>query len=116
MNTLYGIKNCITVRKALSFLEQHQIPYQFHDYKKQGIDEAQLLRWLKEFGFDKVINKNGTTWRNLSEEEKNKVLQNETGTLEMAKHYPSIIKRPILVSPKKILIGFNEALYQELIP
>lgn len=114
MFVVYGIKNCITVRKALAFLDQNQIAYTFHDYKKQPIDGQTLQLWLKDYGREKIVNMRGTTWRNLSEMEKGKALQSESALIEILQQYPSIIKRPILQTPNGLIIGFNEALYAEL--
>lgn len=111
---IYGIKNCMTVRKALAFLDQNQIAYTFHDYKKQAIDAETLQSWLSTYGREPIVNTRGTTWRNLSEAEKQKALSGDVGLIEILQQYPSIIKRPILQTPNGLIIGFNESLYAEL--
>ena len=66
---VYGIKNCNTVKKAINWLEEHQLPYTFHDYKKEGISENKLEEWEKEISWEKLLNKKGTTWKKLDVEE-----------------------------------------------
>lgn len=112
MTTMYGIANCDTIKKAKRWLDQHNIEYQFHDYKKHGVDTVALANTIETFGLEKVVNKRGTTYRKLSDEQK----QSITGdaALDLLCEHSSMIKRPILVSGDKTLLGFSEDNYKEL--
>jgi len=111
---LYGIPNCNTVKKARTWLDEHGIAYEFHDFKKLGIDEATLKHWLNQTGWGKLVNRVGMTWRGLSEAEKAAVTDNDSASqLMIAK--TSVIKRPVLVKDDKILsLGFDEDNYRKL--
>ena len=108
---MYGIPNCDTIKKARNWLKSHDIEYQFHDYKKQGTDENQLTSWLQELGWEKLINKRGTTWRKL--DDKTKSTMDNQFAIQIMSDNPSIIKRPLLVMNKQIILGFNENTYQQ---
>ncbi len=112
---LYGIPNCNTVKKARTWLEENNITYEFHDFKKQGIDEALIQQWLTQAPWEKLVNRAGMTWRNLSDAEKAAVTDNASATqLMMAK--TSVIKRPLLIKDDTLLaLGFDEAKYQQLL-
>lgn len=114
MYKIYGIKNCNSMKKAFDALQAKAIDYEFHDYKKQGIDAATLEVWLNEMGADKVLNKKGTTWRKLTADEQAHALSNEHNLIETLIAQPSLIKRPVLQTPKGFVIGFDEATYQDL--
>ena len=114
MFKIYGIKNCNSMKKAFDALQAKGIAYEFHDYKKQGIDAATLALWLKEMGADKVLNKKGTTWRKLSETEQADASSNEQDLIETLIAQPSLIKRPVLQTPQGYVIGFDEAAYANL--
>lgn len=111
---LYGIPNCNTVKKAREWLTLHGIDYEFHDFKKQGIDSALAEAWLQQMPWEKLVNHAGMTWRNLTDAEKTAVNNQEKAkSLMLAKS--SVIKRPILVKDSKIIsLGFSEATYQAL--
>ena len=111
---LYAIPNCNTVKKARAWLEQNSVAYEFHDFKKQGIDEATLKRWLTQQPWEKLVNRTGMTWRNLSDTEKNAVNDSASAiSLMIAK--PSIIKRPVVVKDDQIVaLGFVESEYQQV--
>lgn len=109
---MYGIKNCQTMKKAMTWLDTNSISFEFHDYKKQGIDKATLTEWLAQKAWDEVINKRGTTWRKLSDEDKTDVDPDKAIQLMMAN--PSLIKRPALMVQDKLYLGFDEALYQSI--
>lgn len=109
--TLYGIKNCDTVKKARAWLDNRGIGYTFHDYKVAGVDEAQLRAWVDEFGWDKVLNRAGTTFRKLPDGEKEGLDADKAVRLMLAQ--PSMIKRPILGGAKGWLLGFKPDAYQE---
>jgi Spx/MgsR family transcriptional regulator len=110
---LYGIPNCNTVKKARDWLDANNIAYDFHDFKKQGIDEATIKHWLTQYPWEKLINRAGLTWRGLDETTKSSIADNvAANALMQAK--TSVIKRPILVKDGKILaLGFDEAAYKE---
>ena len=105
--TLYGIPNCDTVKKARTWLESRAIPYAFHDYKKAGADAGKLAAWCAAAGWDKVLNRAGTTFRKLPDAEKADLDQAKAIAVMLAN--PSCIKRPILEHPGGLLVGFKEA-------
>ena len=102
------------MKKAFDALTAKGIAYEFHDYKKQGIDADTLAIWLKEIGADKVLNKKGTTWRKLTEAEQAHATSNQENLIETLIAQPSLIKRPVLQTPEGFVIGFDEATYQNL--
>jgi arsenate reductase len=111
---LYGIPNCNTVKKARDWLEANDVAYEFHDLKKQSIDEATIINWLSQHSFDKLINRAGMTWRNLNDVEKSSVSDNKSA-ITLMQNKPSVIKRPLLVKDNKILsLGFDESIYKAL--
>lgn len=109
MVTLYGIKNCDTMKKARSWLDEHDVQYRFHDYKTAGIDRAHLERWCGELGWGNVLNRSGTTFRKLSDAQKDKL--DERQAIALMLEQPSMIKRPVLESGKKLLLGFKPDSY-----
>lgn len=109
---VYGIKNCNTVKKALDWLNKNQVSYDFQDFKKVGISEATLKQWEKEVSWELLVNKKGTTWRNLSDSEKAAV-KNENTANKLMQEKTSVIKRPIIESPKGLILGFDEKEYVE---
>jgi len=109
---MYGIKNCDTIKKARKWLEAENIDYTFHDYKKDGVDESLFKAWLSELGWESVINRRGTTWRKLSDEQKENM--NEASALEAMLDNPSIIKRPLLVHDGKSVLGFKADEYASI--
>ena len=113
MTTLYGISNCDTIKKARNWLESNKVDYTFHDYKKTGIDAATLQVWCNEFGHEALLNRRGTTWRKLDESVKNNI--NESKAIGIMQDNNSIIKRPVLISGKIKILGFNEAEYKSLL-
>ncbi|MGR2825717.1 Spx/MgsR family RNA polymerase-binding regulatory protein [Acinetobacter sp. 1124_18A] len=114
MLKIYGIKNCNSMKKAFDALQAKALNYDFHDYKKQGIDVDTLKIWLKEIGQDTVLNKKGTTWRKLSEEEQMHALSSEDNLIEALIAQPSLIKRPVLQTSQGFIVGFDEATYQNI--
>lgn len=102
------------MKKAFDALQAKALNYDFHDYKKQGIDADTLKIWLKEIGQNTVLNKKGTTWRKLSEEEQNRALSSEDNLIEALIAQPSLIKRPVLQTPQGFIVGFDEAIYQNI--
>ncbi len=113
MLTIYGISNCDTVKKAKKWLESHDLPYQFHDYKKQGCSPDLVKEFARHFSIEQLINKRGTTWRSLSNAEQTN-LEPANAVILMSSN-PSLIKRPILHHKQRWLIGFSEDNYQQLI-
>lgn len=114
MITLYGIKNCDTVKKSMQWFKNRNIAVEFHDYKTKGISEEKLKAWSEETNWDSLINKKGTTWRNLSDSIKEKVKDQEQAIILM-KEQTSVIKRPVIELDGKIkLIGFDEEKYEKL--
>lgn len=109
---LYGIPNCDTIKKARAWLDEHAIAYEFHDYKKQGIDATTLKRWCREFGHEQLVNQRGTTWRKLDERARSNLT--ETKAIELMQQQPSVIKRPILDTGERLLLGFDAENYQTL--
>jgi Spx/MgsR family transcriptional regulator len=108
---VYGIKNCNTVKKALDFLNSKSVDYQFYDYKKSGISLEKLQNWAQQIGYEKLLNKNGTTWKQIDESLKNQIIDQES-TLSFLVTKTSAIKRPIVELDGKIVaIGFNEEIY-----
>lgn len=114
MLKIYGIKNCNSMKKAFTYLDEHQIPYEFHDYKKVGITADKLLHWLKLTSVDVVLNKKGTTWKKLNQEEQIHALQDQQQLIETLIKQPSMIKRPILETASGLIIGFDETQYSQL--
>ena len=112
MTTLYGIKNCDTMKKAFKWLEENGVDYDFHDYKKQGLDESALEQALSEHGWESVINQRGTTWRQLPDNVKEAM--DEKQALAVANDNPSIVKRPLLVHNGKTTLGFKPESYSEI--
>ena len=110
--TLYGIRNCDTVKKARAWLEQQGVEYRFHDYKVAGIDMAQLNRWSKELGWEALLNRAGTTFRKLPDPQKQNLNQETARALMLAQ--PSMIKRPVLELRGRLIVGFKPELYKSL--
>ncbi|MEM8725667.1 MAG: arsenate reductase [Pseudomonadota bacterium] len=103
---LYGIPNCDTVKKARKWLEARELEYAFHDFKKEGVDPANLKEWIADKGVDVVLNRRGTTFRKLSDEEKADIDAAKAVTL--LQEHTSMIKRPVVVHSGGTLIGFKE--------
>ncbi len=109
--TLYGIKNCDTVKKARAWLDARGIAYDFHDYKSAGIDSPRLRTWIDEFGWERVLNRAGTTFRKLADGEKEGLDAGKALALMLAQ--PSMIKRPILELDGRRLRGFDAQAWAE---
>lgn len=112
MITIYAIKNCNTVKKALNWLDENNINYDFHDYKKLGGPKDKLAKFIDKFGIGKIINKKGMTWRQLDKARQEKIT-NKDAALNLMLEKTSIIKRPIIDDGKNQLIGFDEAAYKD---
>lgn len=108
MLKIYGIKNCNSMKKAFDLLTELGLNYEFHDYKKQGIDAETIKVWLKQIPQDILLNKKGTTWKKLTEAEQQHALSSETNLIETLTTHTSMIKRPIIESDDQYIVGFNE--------
>ena len=106
---LYGIKACDTMKKARTWLDEHQVDYAFHDYKSVGIDRANLEKWCNEHGWQTILNRAGTTYRKLDDASKADLDQAKAVELMLAQ--PSMIKRPVLDLGARTLVGFKPDLY-----
>ena len=120
--TIYGIKSCSTMKKAFTKLDELGVSYDFHDYKKQGIDKESVQRWVDELGIDKILNKRGTTWRKLTDEQKQAADANIDTAIDLLIENTSMIKRPIVegqLADKNngqliLLCGFDAAEFDKI--
>jgi arsenate reductase (glutaredoxin) len=105
---VYGIKNCDTVKKSLKWLDDNDVKYEFHDYKKSGISKEKLEEWTSKVGYEALINKKGTTWKKLEPEQQNAITSKEAA-FDLMSEKTSLIKRPLVEDPStgKIILGFN---------
>jgi arsenate reductase (glutaredoxin) len=106
---LYGIPNCDTVKKARVYLDGRGVAYQFHDYKKAGVEKADLERWSKQVGWEKLLNKAGTTFKKLPDADKAEIDEAKAIALMLAN--PSMIKRPVVEGGETLLVGFKPEVY-----
>ena len=111
MTKIYGIKNCDTMKKARAWLDRKGVAYDFHDYKTAGIDRARLEGWSGKVGWELLLNRAGTTFRKLSEADKEGLTQKKAIALMLAQ--PSMIKRPVLEAGSRLLVGFNLTEYEK---
>jgi Spx/MgsR family transcriptional regulator len=109
--TIYGIKNCETMKKARAWLELHRVAYDFHDYKTAGIERDRLEGWAGEVGWESLLNRAGTTFRKLPEKDKEGLTERKAIALMLAQ--PSMIKRPVLDVGGRLLVGFQPELYDK---
>ena len=112
MIKLYGIPNCDTIKKTRKWLNDNAVDYKFHDYKKLGVPEKQLKKWIKQLDWESLLNKRGTTWRKLDDDIKDNINQDLAITVMIEN--PSIIKRPLLDIDGKYSVGFSEDNYRKL--
>lgn len=110
--TLYGIKNCDTVKKACKWLEEASLPYQFHDFRINGLSKTKLNVWLDTLGKDKLINRRSTTWKQLNEKER-KEIDEGNGIMTILAN-PTLIKRPVLEHGSQLLNGFEIEAYNKM--
>ncbi len=110
--TIYGIRNCDTMKKARAWLEAHGVDYDFHDYKSDGIDRTTLEKWAKTVGWEVLLNRAGTTFRKLPDDAKQNI--DERKAFELMLEQPSMIKRPVLEHGKTVLVGFSEERYSAI--
>lgn len=109
MITIYGIKNCDTMKKARAWLDANAITYDFHDYKVSGIDRERLAQWCKDHGWEAILNRSGTTFRALPEASKLHLDVDKAIALMLAQ--PAMIKRPVLDLGKRRIVGFKSEIY-----
>lgn len=110
--TLYGIRNCDTMKKARAWLDSHRLEYAFHDYKSAGLERKRLQGWCDQLGWETLLNRAGTTFRKLSEADR--AVLDARKAIELMLAQPSLIKRPVLESGGKLLVGFKPERYAEL--
>jgi arsenate reductase len=103
--TIYGIKNCDTMKKARAWLDDHGVAYEFHDYKSAGIDRGMLGGWAREVGWETLLNRAGTTFRKLPEKDREGL--SEKKAIGLMLEQPSMIKRPVLQMKGRLLVGFK---------
>jgi Spx/MgsR family transcriptional regulator len=109
MVKIYGIPNCDTMKKARKWLADHQVEYTFHDYKKEGLDERRLRQWVKQFGWETLLNRRGMMWRKLDDTVKAGI--DEASAIRIMLETPSIIRRPVLERGNTLHVGFKDAEY-----
>ena len=113
--TIYGIKNCDTMKKARGWLDQHGVEYAFHDYKSSGIERERLERWSKKVGWETLLNRSGQTFRKLPDKDKHGLTEKSALALMLAQ--PSMIKRPVLdLGGGKLVVGFKPETYSASVP
>lgn len=111
---VYGIKNCNTVKSALDWLKKNKVDFEFHDYKSQGITASKLKEWSGQVGWESLVNKRGTTWRQLDEAIQKKVT-NEKSAIDLMTEKTSVIKRPLIEDKGKVVaLGFDETVYKKV--
>lgn len=103
--TVYGIRNCDTMKKAFAWLDAHRVRYEFHDYKKSGVPHRKLKAWAKRAGWERLANTRGPTWRKIPEAQRGKL--NEARALALLETNSSAIRRPIVESGASLLVGFD---------
>lgn len=109
---IYGIRNCDTMKKARAWLDAHDVPHEFHDYKTSGINRAKLQEWVGKVGWEVLLNRAGTTFRKLPDSRKAEL--SETKAIELMLEATSMIKRPVLERGEKLIVGFNAEKYAAL--
>jgi arsenate reductase (glutaredoxin) len=112
--TIYGIKNCDTMKKARAWLDGHGVPYSFYDYKAEGAPKEKLKAWCGQLGWETLLNRAGTTFRQLPDADKEGL--NERKALALMLAQPSMIKRPVLETGSKLLVGFKPEIYAKEVP
>ena len=113
MIILYGITNCDQVKRAKRWLEQNEVAYSYHDFRKDEICKAVLEKWIDQVGWETLLNRRGTTWRKLPEIRRETI--DSDNVCALLQEYPSIIKRPVLCYGSRILVGFSDKSYKDLI-
>ncbi|HEX8041650.1 MAG TPA: ArsC family reductase [Chryseosolibacter sp.] len=112
--TVYGIRNCNTVKSALGWLDKKNVEFVFHDYKSMGISESKLKEWCKQVGWESLVNKRGTTWRQLPADVQEGI-KDQASAIALMKEKTSVIKRPLIESSGQVLaLGFDEDTYKKV--
>ena len=109
---IYGIKNCDTMKKAFAWLEAHNVPHDFHDYKKAGVPAGKLEEWAAKTGWEKLVNSRGTTWRKIPDADKAGL--DEKKALALLEKHPSAIRRPVVEAGPGVLVGFDPEEFEKL--
>ena len=112
MTRIYGIPNCDTMKKARKWLGSHGVAYEFHDFKKHGVDEQRLRTWVRQAGWEVLLNRRGMMWRKVPDDVRANI--DEASAIELMLSTPSIIKRPVLEHDGALRVGFSEADYEAL--
>ncbi len=112
MTILYGIKNCDTVKKARSWLDDHGVAYRFHDFRNDGLEKQQLIEWSIQLSWEVLLNRRSTTWRQLPDEIKDNL--DKAQAIELMLQHPTLIKRPLLEREGGYCVGFKDVEYQKL--
>lgn len=110
---IYGIENCDQVRKARAWLRAHGVDARFHDFRREGLAEALLTRWMGHLPWDALLNRRGQTWRQLEAPAKASVVD-QASAAELMLAHPTVVKRPVLEASDRIVVGFSETLYRNL--
>jgi arsenate reductase (glutaredoxin) len=111
---VYGIRNCDTVKKALTWLDENKMQYSFHDYKSKGITDAKLKEWIQQVGWESLVNKKGMTWRQLDDKIKDGVA-NASSAIKLMKEKTSVIKRPLIEKDNTVLtVGFDPHEFEKI--
>lgn len=105
MTTLYGIKNCDTIRKARRWLDENGVEYDFHDVRSDGLDKKTLVRWEQQLGWEQLLNRRGTTWRKLPDDVREGI--DRASAIRLMQDNPAIIKRPVLALDNQLHLGFS---------
>lgn len=111
---VFGIKNCDSMKKAFAWLDERDLPYEFHDYKKQGVPRERLVEWCRAVGWKTLLNTKGTTWRKLTPEQQDITTQSKAVTTML--EHPSVIRRPVVETPGgQLLIGFDPTIFESFL-
>lgn len=110
MNTLYGIKNCDTVKKARQWLDRNAIDYRFHDLRNDGLSPQLIRHWIEKSGWKTLLNQRSTSWRQLNDEQKSDLT--EAKAIQLMLESPTLIKRPVLDTGNHVIVGFKEESYR----
>jgi arsenate reductase len=111
MITVYGIKNCDTVKKACNWLTKNKFDYQFHDFRKEGLNQTKVNQWSSKVDWKVLLNRRSTTWRKLSDDEKDSI--NKTNAIKLMTEQPTLIKRPVIEHNNNVMVGFSEDTYKQ---
>lgn len=109
MITVYGIKNCDTVKKARRWMDAKGLKYEFHDFRVDGVTKEQVKLWAQKVGWEMLLNRRSTTWRNINNKDKSELT--ESRAIGLMVESPTLIKRPVVIAGNKFLVGFSEAEY-----